>query len=144
MLFQIPQATATDEVLTKLVAFDRDSGENGRVSYSLVESFGIFQLDSKDGQCFPIGSVLGFKSIQAVVGTLTIQQPLINQEYLLSVTASDHGTPSLSSTIPVRLTVTKEEVRQRPQFPYTSFEWVSERFVSVVLFGRLWAWIAPL
>uniref|UniRef100_A0A8L8K5R9 FAT atypical cadherin 4 n=1 Tax=Heligmosomoides polygyrus TaxID=6339 RepID=A0A8L8K5R9_HELPZ len=103
----IPQATATDEVLTKLVAFDRDSGENGRVSYSLVESFGIFQLDSKDGQCFPIGSVL---------------------EYLLSVTASDHGTPSLSSTIPVRLTVTKEEVRQRPQFPYTSFEWVSERF----------------
>ncbi|VDL72299.1 unnamed protein product [Nippostrongylus brasiliensis] len=70
---KIPQSAAVDDVLAKLVAFDRDSGENGRISYSLAETYGIFQLDSK-------------------YGTLTAIQALRTQsEYLLAVTATDHA-----------------------------------------------------
>ncbi|KAK5985017.1 hypothetical protein GCK32_003622 [Trichostrongylus colubriformis] len=101
---KVSQSTNVDEVLAKLIAFDRDSGENGRVAYSLAESYGVFQLDSNDG-------------------TLTLIQPLTRQsEYLLTVTASDHGSPVLSSTIPVRITVTKEETQQRPQFLHSTYE----------------------
>ncbi|KAK6020641.1 cadherin domain protein, partial [Ostertagia ostertagi] len=112
--------TKVDEVLAKLIAFDRDSGENGRVSYSLAESYGVFRLDSNDG-------------------SLTLVQPLTNQqEYLLTVTASDHGTPVLSSTIPVRITVTKEETQQRPQFPYPTYDFVvSESLPLHIVFGNV-------
>ncbi|RCN33069.1 cadherin domain protein [Ancylostoma caninum] len=47
---KVPQSTGADEVIAKLVAFDRDSGDNGRVSYSLVESHELFKLDSNDGK----------------------------------------------------------------------------------------------
>ncbi|XGW17440.1 hypothetical protein V3C99_002216 [Haemonchus contortus] len=115
---KIPQSTKVDDVLAKLIAFDRDSGENGRVSYSLAESYGVFQLDSNDG-------------------TLTLLQPLTKQaEFLLSITASDHGSPVLSSTIPVRITVTKEEAQQRPQFPHSNYDFVvSESLPLHITFG---------
>ncbi|VDO35108.1 unnamed protein product [Haemonchus placei] len=115
---KIPQSTKVDDVLAKLIAFDRDSGENGRVSYSLAESYEVFQLDSNDG-------------------TLTLLQPLTKQaEFLLSITASDHGSPVLSSTIPVRITVTKEEAQQRPQFPHSNYDFVvSESLPLHITFG---------
>ncbi|WKX99857.1 hypothetical protein Q1695_014605 [Nippostrongylus brasiliensis] len=117
---KIPQSAAVDDVLAKLVAFDRDSGENGRISYSLAETYGIFQLDSK-------------------YGTLTAIQALRTQsEYLLAVTATDNGNPALSSTIPVRITVTNEEFERRPQFLQPAYEFVvSESFPLHITFANV-------
>ncbi|ETN72465.1 cadherin domain protein [Necator americanus] len=101
---KIPQSTGADEVIARLVAFDRDSGDNGRVSYTLAQSHELFQLNSNDG-------------------TLTLLAPLpADADFLLTVTASDHGFPVMSSSIPVRVTVTSEEAQHRPEFPHTSYE----------------------
>ncbi|KIH60279.1 cadherin domain protein [Ancylostoma duodenale] len=47
---KVPHSAGAEEVIAKLVAFDRDSGDNGRISYSLVESHELFKLDSNDGK----------------------------------------------------------------------------------------------
>ncbi|KAK6741938.1 hypothetical protein RB195_009674 [Necator americanus] len=117
---KIPQSTGADEVIARLVAFDRDSGDNGRVSYTLAQSHELFQLNSNDG-------------------TLILLAPLpADADFLLTVTASDHGFPVMSSSIPVRVTVTSEEAQHRPEFPHTSYEFVvSESFTPHIAFGNV-------
>ncbi|VDM55287.1 unnamed protein product [Angiostrongylus costaricensis] len=118
---KISQPTKAGNVVVKLIAFDRDSGENGRVSYSLADTYGTFHLDSNDG-------------------TLTLTTPVTSGvEFLLTVIASDHGFPLMSSTIPVRVLVTKDdELQRRPVFPYSSYEFVvSESIVKNVVFGNV-------
>uniref|UniRef100_A0A158P714 Cadherin domain protein n=1 Tax=Angiostrongylus cantonensis TaxID=6313 RepID=A0A158P714_ANGCA len=117
----ISQSTKAGDVVLKLIAFDRDSGENGRVSYSLADTYGTFHLDSNDG-------------------TLTLTTPVTSGiEFLLTVIASDHGFPLMSSTIPVRVLVTKDdELQRRPEFPHSSYEFVvSESTVRNVVFGNV-------
>ncbi|VDM78554.1 unnamed protein product, partial [Strongylus vulgaris] len=117
---KVPPSTGTDEVIAKLLALDRDSGDNGKISYALAESYGTFHLDSNDG-------------------TLTLTSPLsANAEFLLTVTASDHGVPPLSTSIPVRVRVNNEEAQQRPQFPNTFYDFlVSESWVPHIAFGNI-------
>lgn len=55
--------------------------------------------------CF-IGNVGGSFAIQPQLGTLSVAKPLNQQvlpEYYLVVRASDHGTPSLNSTVTVHI-----------------------------------------
>ncbi|VDK55124.1 unnamed protein product [Cylicostephanus goldi] len=117
---RVPQSTGADEVIAKLVALDRDSGDNGKISYSVVESYEMFHLDSNDG-------------------TLTLTSPLPSDaEYLLTVTASDHGLPSLSTSIPVRVKASLDEAQQRPQFPTTAYDFlVSESWTLHIPFGNV-------
>ncbi|EPB76213.1 cadherin domain protein [Ancylostoma ceylanicum] len=117
---KVPQSAGADEVIAKLVAFDRDSGDNGRVSYSLVDTHELFKLDGNDG-------------------TLTLLSPLpANADFLLTVTASDHGFPVMSSSIPVRVSVTREQAQERPQFLQDSYEFVvSESLTPHIVFGNV-------
>ncbi|KJH47335.1 cadherin domain protein [Dictyocaulus viviparus] len=117
---EIPHYTAMNNLIAKLFAFDRDSGENGRVSYSLADDYGIFHLDSNDG-------------------TLTMSSSVLSDsEFLLTVTASDHGFPMMSSVIPVHIKITQNELQQRPEFAHSSYEFsVTESMVRHVVFGNV-------
>ena len=73
-----------------VTANDLDLDENGTVEYSLEETYGLFMIDSGSGR-------------------LTNTQPLdyeVNQNFTLTVTASDMGTPSLSSSVDVVIFIT--------------------------------------
>ena len=73
-----------------VTAIDQDLSENGTIEYSLEETYGLFSISSISGQ-------------------LTNTQPLdyeTNQNFTLTVTASDMGTPSLSSTVDVIVLIT--------------------------------------
>ena len=73
-----------------VTAIDLDLDENGTIEYSLEGMFGLFTIDS-------------------VSGRLTNTQPLdyeANQNFTLTVTASDMGTPSLSSSVDVVIYIT--------------------------------------
>ncbi len=73
-----------------VTAVDLDLDENGTVEYSLEETYGLFTIDSGSGR-------------------LTNMQPLdyeANQNFTLTVTASDMGTPSLSSSVDVVIFIT--------------------------------------
>ena len=73
-----------------VTAVDLDLDENGTVEYSLEETYGLFMIDSGSGR-------------------LTNTQPLdyeTTQNFTLTVTASDMGTPSLSSSVVVIILIT--------------------------------------
>ena len=73
--------------VAKIQATDRDSGENGRVTYSIVSgnSGGYFSLNSNTGELTTLKS-LDLESAQAPYPNFT-----------LVVVARDHGHPQLSS-----------------------------------------------
>lgn len=87
----ISEASAISSRITKIKAFDLDTGENGRITFSLVESefsdhFGIFPSD---------GELYLKKSLDREV----------KSQYVVQVKARDHGLPSLSATAMVTIHV---------------------------------------
>ena len=73
-----------------VTAADPDLNENGTIEYSLEEAYGLFSIDSGSGR-------------------LTNTQPLdyeTNQNFTLTVTASDMGTPNLASSVDVVIYIT--------------------------------------
>lgn len=78
-------------VLARIVAEDEDSGINGEVRYALEDNANVpFALDSATGQL-------------TLAGALDRETTVA---YLFDVVASDLGSPSLSSTLTVAVTVT--------------------------------------
>lgn len=78
-------------LLSKFIAVDKDSGESGRVTYSISGG-------NEDGR-FSLGFETGF---------LTLARPFAgseNESYVVNVTASDNGSPSLKETFSLRITV---------------------------------------
>lgn len=90
-LAQVPENLDPGQKVTQIRAFDPDAGENGLVFYKLGGGHGNkFYIDSKDGTVWTL-SKLDFE-----------QQEFYN----MTVIAYDQGTPSLSSTAKLWVTVT--------------------------------------
>ena len=90
----------TGQLIANVAATDKDQGLNALISYQITSGdTGKFTIDSN-------------------TGTLTTSAKLDREEassYRLIVTAKDHGTPSLSSTVVVTVTVLDEN-DNTPQF----------------------------
>ena len=87
----VSESAAVSSRITKIEAADRDSGENGRISFSIVESefsdyFGIFP---KEGELY-LKKLLDRE---------------VKSQYVIQVKAHDHGIPSLSATAQVTIHV---------------------------------------
>ncbi|XP_076064277.1 fat-like cadherin-related tumor suppressor homolog, partial [Oratosquilla oratoria] len=86
---QVSESVAQGTAVTRLVAIDHDRGENGRLSYSVVEgnAGGAFSMDESLG-------------ILRVARTLSrVEQ----SEYILLVRATDHATQPRAASVPVRV-----------------------------------------
>ena len=80
--------TAVGTSVFQVTATDRDSGENGRISYSLDRHQGSQSLD------FDVASDTGVISVRSALNIT------VRQSYVLVVVASDHGrTPLRSSAV---------------------------------------------
>ncbi|XP_051903998.1 protocadherin-16-like [Hippocampus zosterae] len=90
LVFQVNEGLPAGTVVGAVSAKDPDEGENGTIYYSLA------------------GSRVERFSLNAATGELRTAAPLRwadRAEYTLTVTAADHGTPSLSSTCRLRIQV---------------------------------------
>lgn len=88
----INDAVTVGAPLTRIVAVDSDSGDNGRVTY-------VISSGNSKGQF-----ALGYES-----GYLTLAKPMTaadsSKTFTLNVTASDHGSPSRHSNMEIKLSV---------------------------------------
>ncbi|XP_072751447.1 cadherin-related tumor suppressor [Anoplolepis gracilipes] len=101
----LPESTPVNERFFSLVAHDADLGFNGRILYSVIDGniegrFGIFP----DGQLY-------------VKNTLNREE---RDYYALEIIASDQGSPSRSSVVPVVVHVLDEN-DNAPEFTNSSF-----------------------
>ena len=90
----------------ELLAVDGDFGENGRVTYSIVSG--------NVGNAFSMDENLGIIKVARKLD-LTVQD-----EYMLMIRAADHGTPQLSSTVPVHIVLTMADDAP-PRFSKTHY-----------------------
>ncbi|XP_044255905.1 protein dachsous [Tribolium madens] len=96
----ISESSTIGMKITHLVAVDSDSGDNGRVTYVISSG--------NEGSLF----ALGYDT-----GVLTLAKPLPDAQrtYVLNVTATDHGTPTLHADMELKLIVQGSEVNP-PRF----------------------------
>ncbi|OZC11259.1 hypothetical protein X798_01675 [Onchocerca flexuosa] len=82
----------SDELVTKVVARDSDSGMNGEISYSLTadesDAWKYFKINEESGEIFTVSAL----------------DAEYSKEYNLHVIAKDHGNPQLSNTVVVKVT----------------------------------------
>jgi len=90
----------------ELLAVDGDFGDNGRVTYSIVSG--------NVGNAFSMDESLGIIKVARKLD-LTVQD-----EYMLIIRAADHGTPQLSSTVPVHIVLTMAD-DAAPRFSKTHY-----------------------
>lgn len=85
------ETAAIGSNVVTVYATDRDSGDNGRINYSIISGNigGVFSIDAD------MGTIRLAKSLSATTMT----------EYMLQVKASDHGKVPLFSQIPVQIFV---------------------------------------
>lgn len=102
--FQIPSTSQPDDVVLQVLATDRDSGDNGRVTYFLDEAAREMFTMAADGSLSLLAA------------------PAADAEYLITVTAADNGSPRLTSSVPIRIAVTSERPKQQPRFPRSEYE----------------------
>ena len=87
----VSEAASVSSTITQIKATDEDTGENGRITFSIIDSefskyFGIFPSD----------------------GVLYLKKVLdreVKSQYVIQVKARDHGLPSLSATAQVTIHV---------------------------------------
>lgn len=85
----ISEAAAIGQIVTRIIAIDQDAGNNGRVTYAI--------LNGNDGERF---------SIDSVNGTINLAKPVLSnasnepdsfdensRKFTLAISASDHGLP---------------------------------------------------
>ncbi|KAK4302799.1 hypothetical protein Pmani_025146 [Petrolisthes manimaculis] len=93
---KVSVGTAAGTVVTRVLALDHDKGENGRLSYSIVE-----------------GNAGGTFSMDPALGTITLTRELTKPdpaEFLLLVRATDHAKVSRATSVPVTVMVTSWQV----------------------------------
>uniref|UniRef100_A0A1I8PJD7 Cadherin-related tumor suppressor n=1 Tax=Stomoxys calcitrans TaxID=35570 RepID=A0A1I8PJD7_STOCA len=85
---QIMEEEAPPQTIVKIKAHDRDSGDNGEISYRLLNDYdGIFEIDSDSGEIFT---------------TMRLDREELSH-YELTVEAVDQGMPQLTGTATVLL-----------------------------------------
>lgn len=89
---KIYETAAEGSMVLQILAMDRDSGENGHITYSID--------GGNVGNVFQIDPQLGFLRLNKA---LDLRAGL--DEFLLQVKATDNGRPRLSSQIPVHIMV---------------------------------------
>lgn len=90
----IRESAQIGDKILQVRAHDLDSGDNGRVKYSIGK-----------------GDRSGQFSVDPLTGYLAVQSPLDREmisSYVLEVHATDHGVPELSSTVLVNLDISDE------------------------------------
>jgi hypothetical protein len=120
----IKENNPVNTTLTRIEAFDPDSDENGRVTYSLIanETYLPFHIDSRTG-------------VIICLQTFDREQRV---DYRFEIVARDHGYPtSLSSTMPIRVTI--DDVNDhRPRFEHEHYEFfIEENAQRSTVIGRV-------
>ena len=91
----IPANTPVGNTILRVFASDRDSGENGRISYSLDERQGSQSSDFE---------------VDSTTGEISVRNPLnftARQSYVLVIVAQDHGQSPLQTTTVVTIDLTQ-------------------------------------
>ena len=107
----VSEAASVSSTITQIKATDEDAGENGRITFSIVESeysqyFGIFPSD----------------------GVLYLKKVLdreVKSQYVIQVKARDHGLPVLSATAQVTIHVLDFN-DNRPEIAQSSYRFSIE------------------
>ncbi|XP_069755110.1 protocadherin beta-15-like [Narcine bancroftii] len=99
---RVPRSADPGYLVTKIVASDADSGKNAQLFYQLNHASvpGIFKISRSSGE---VRSVRRLKDSDAITHRLIIQ-------------VKDNGSPALSVTTTLTLTVIKEDTPYQPDF----------------------------
>ncbi|XP_051521516.1 protocadherin Fat 3-like isoform X2 [Myxocyprinus asiaticus] len=104
---QVYESAALGSAVLIVTALDKDKGKNAQISYS---------IDSGNtGNTFKIDPVLGIISVARELDISNIGH------YILSVKAMDNGSPALSSTAVVQISVTLSD-NAGPKFPQNEYQ----------------------
>ncbi|XP_073505800.1 protocadherin gamma-C5-like isoform X25 [Phyllobates terribilis] len=97
----IPKSTSAGYLVTKLSAVDLDSGHNAWLVFTLIDpiNYSSFQVSKLTGE------------VRTVRG---LQEPE-NMEQQLVISISDQGTPPLSTTVTVLVSIADEVIVERPK-----------------------------
>jgi len=126
----IPENTAVGKSVFQVVATDQDSGENGRITYSLDPHQGSQSLE------FEVDSNTGVISVRSALNIT------VRQSYVLVVVAQDHGrTPLQSSAV-----VTVDVVRSVSSEPVINVVFLSDdgtpKIPKSAVLGELVAYVS--
>lgn len=98
---KVSESLAAESEIAQVIALDEDYGNNGRISYRIQDS--------------PLQNIIG---IVPATGVVYLKQKIDREsqdEYIVKVTATDHGIPPLSSTATIHVHVVDENDNS-PQF----------------------------
>ncbi|XP_073505781.1 protocadherin gamma-C5-like isoform X8 [Phyllobates terribilis] len=98
---RIPKSTSAGYLVTKLSAVDLDSGHNAWLVFTLIDpiNYSSFQVSKLTGE------------VRTVRGLLETE----NMEQQLVISISDQGTPPLSTTVTVLVSIADEVIVERPK-----------------------------
>ncbi|XP_044136906.1 protocadherin gamma-C5-like isoform X2 [Bufo gargarizans] len=98
---RVPKSTSAGYLVTKLSAVDLDSGHNAWLVFNLIDliNYSWFQVSKHTGE---VRTVRGLQDID-------------NVEQQLVISISDQGSPSLSTTVTVLVTIVDEVIVERPK-----------------------------
>ncbi|XP_066522855.1 protocadherin Fat 3a isoform X2 [Hoplias malabaricus] len=104
---QVYESAALGSAIVTVTALDKDKGQNAQITYS---------IDSGNtGNTFRIDPVLGIISVARELDLTTIGH------YVLTVKATDNGSPALSATAAIRIAVTLSD-NAPPKFPQSEYQ----------------------
>ncbi|XP_073505796.1 protocadherin gamma-C5-like isoform X21 [Phyllobates terribilis] len=97
----IPKSTSAGYLVTKLSAVDLDSGHNAWLVFTLIDpiNYSSFQVSKLTGE---VRTVRGLQETE-------------NMEQQLVISISDQGTPPLSTTVTVLVSIADEVIVERPK-----------------------------
>ncbi|XP_069619780.1 protocadherin gamma-C5-like isoform X37 [Ranitomeya imitator] len=98
---RIPKSASAGYLVTKLSAVDLDSGHNAWLMFTLIDpiSYSSFQVSKLTGE---VRTVRGLQETE-------------NMEQQLVISISDQGTPPLSTTVTVLISIADEVIVERPK-----------------------------
>ncbi|XP_066446696.1 protocadherin gamma-C5-like isoform X16 [Eleutherodactylus coqui] len=98
---RIPKSTSAGYLVTKLSAVDLDSGHNAWLLFTLIHpiNYSSFQVSKHTGE---VRTVRGFQEAE-------------NMEQQLVISISDQGSPPLSTTVTVLVSMADEVIVERPK-----------------------------
>ncbi|XP_069619752.1 protocadherin gamma-C5-like isoform X11 [Ranitomeya imitator] len=98
---RIPKSTSAGYLVTKLSAVDLDSGHNAWLVFTLIDpiNYSSFQVSKLTGEV---------RTVRGLYETENMEQQLV-------ISISDQGTPPLSTTVTVLVSIADEVILERPK-----------------------------